>query len=162
MKKQYDEMDRPIIEAEFLYVNRIVFGIRFVNYGKHTAQKVRIDLSEDFLESIKDFEMYYYIESQKGRECVIGVNQHYDLFFGSYNKYMQKKVKIPATGVVTYEYNSKRYKNDFCFDFENYMTIFSTDKYEDDLLNTLKNYNKQLEGLKKEVKALRINNQKEN
>ena len=77
-KKQYEDSDRPIVEAEFLYINRLLFGIRFVNVGRHTAQNVKISISDEFVNGIRELEVSEYIEKLKEKSCVIGVNQHYD------------------------------------------------------------------------------------
>ena len=147
MKKQYEETDRPNIEAEFLYIDRCIFGIRFVNHGKHTAQNVKIKIDAEFIDSIDSLGVSDYIRMQKDKKCVIGVDQHYDLLFGSYERYKDLENKTPAIGTVSYDYNNQTYINDFCFDFENYMTIFSAGSKNDDLIDVLTSISSQLDTL---------------
>ena len=147
MKEQYQKNDRPIIEAEFLYIDRTFFGIRFVNHGKHTAQNVHIELSDDFISSIDELGVSEIIRLQKDKRCVIGVDQHYDLLFGSYDRYKNLEEKPPAKGTIVYEYNNNEYTNEFFFDFENYMTIFSVGGKNEDLLQQLASVAGQLESM---------------
>ena len=147
MKEQYQKNDRPIIEAEFLYIERTFFGIRFVNHGKHTAQNVHIELSDDFISSIDELGVSEIIRLQKDKRCVIGVDQHYDLLFGSYDRYKGLEEKPPAKGTIVYEYNNNEYTNEFFFDFENYMTIFSVGGKNEDLLQQLASVAGQLESM---------------
>lgn len=155
-KKQYGGTDRPIVEAEFLYISRLWFGVRFVNIGKHTAQNVKIELSDEFIDSIDGLGMSEYIKMQKEKTCVIGVNQHYDLIFGSYNTFKEIKDKKPATGQICYSYKEKKYSDDFYFDFENYMTIFTvtTSKKESSLIKEIMNNNYELGEINKTLKIL--------
>lgn len=156
MKKQYGETERPIIEAEFLYINRLWFGVRFVNNGKHTAQNVKIYLSDEFIDSIDSLGMVEYIKKQKEKSCVIGVNQHYDLIFGSYNAFKEIRHKKPAIGQICYSYNKKEYSNDFYLDFENYMTIFTvtTSKKESSFVKELRNYNYELGEMNQTLRSI--------
>ena len=87
------------------------------------------------------------IRLQKDKRCVIGVDQHYDLLFGSYDRYKNLEEKPPAKGTIVYEYNNNEYTNEFFFDFENYMTIFSVGGKNEDLLQQLASVAGQLESM---------------
>lgn len=155
-QKQYEKTDRPIVEAEFLYINRLWFGVRFVNIGKHTAQNVKIDLSDKFIDSIDSLGVSECIKKQKEKTCVIGVNQHYDLIFGSYNTFKEIKNKKPLIGQISYSYKEKKYSDDFYFDFENYMNIFTvtTSKKESSLVKEIMNQNYELGEINKTLNTL--------
>lgn len=81
MQKQYAEENRPHIEVEFLFERRSFYGLRFINHGKSTAQNVEIQLSDAFIDSLGSTNFAELLKKQKGKKCVIGVDQHYDLFF---------------------------------------------------------------------------------
>lgn len=71
------------------------------------------------------------LRKHKGRKCVIGIGQHYDLFFGT-NKYRENPNKFPAKGAVNYKGNGVNYQSHFYIDLEHYTTIFSiTSEYEE-------------------------------
>ena len=54
MKKQFEEENRPNIEAELLYERRMWFVVRFVNHGRKTAKHVKIELEEEFIDSLPE------------------------------------------------------------------------------------------------------------
>ena len=83
MQKQYAEENRPHIEVEFLFERRSFYGLRFINHGKSTAQNVEIQLSDAFIDSLGSTNFAELLKKQKGKKCVIGVDQHYDLFFAN-------------------------------------------------------------------------------
>ena len=84
MQKQYADENRPRIEVEFLYERRAFYGLRFINHGKETAQNVEIRLSDEFIDSLGNTNFSELLKKQKGKKCVIGVDQHYDLFFANF------------------------------------------------------------------------------
>lgn len=83
MQKQYAETNRPLIELEFHYSRRTWYIARFVNHGNMTAQRVKISLEQAFIDSLPEESFRNELERIKGKECIIGVGQHYDLFIGS-------------------------------------------------------------------------------
>jgi len=82
MQKQYAETNRPLIELEFQYNRRTWYIARFVNHGNLTAQRVKISLDQAFIDSVPEESFRNELERIKGKECIIGVGQHYDLFIG--------------------------------------------------------------------------------
>ena len=84
MQRQYTEVNRPIIEVEFHYIQKTWYVVRFVNHGNKTAQHVKIHLESVFIDSLPEQsirkEKERIKERIKERECIIGVGQHYDLF----------------------------------------------------------------------------------
>ena len=50
--KQFLEENRPKIEVEICYLQRSFYALRFVNNGRLTAKKVRIEIQQDFIDSL--------------------------------------------------------------------------------------------------------------
>ena len=143
MQRQYAEANRPLIEVEFLLIQRMWYVVRFVNYGEKTAQHVKINVDQGFIDSLPQKEFQNDLEQLKGRECIIGVGQHYDLFIGSDGLREGSKMK-PLTGIVEYEAQGNIYKSDIYVDIEHYLTFYSTDTPEEDLLDSVKLIGKEL------------------
>lgn len=137
MKKQFDEENRPIIEVEFIYERRTWYGIRFVNHGRRTAQDVSIQLSQAFIDSLPKENIRSLLSKQKDKKCIIGVGQHYDLYIGG-NELRGNPNMVPATGLIVYQSDGKKYSRDISVDLDNYMTFFSIDNDHDDLMKVLK------------------------
>lgn len=156
MQKQYADENRPRIEVEFLYERRAFYGLRFINHGKETAQNVEIQLSDEFIDSLGNTNFSELLKKQKGKKCVIGVDQHYDLFFANEN-YLQILDKIPASGTILYEDSSTKYQSDFNIDTENYATIFSFESDEEKLLKAMKEQTTQLKSMKESIWAIAQN-----
>lgn len=153
MKRQYAEENRPRIEVEFCYEKRIVYIVRFANHGKLTAQHVKIELDEDFIDSIPEQDLKNELRRQKNKECIIGVGEHYDLYISG-NELRGNPNMKPVTGKLSYEDAEKRpYKSDIYIDIENYATFFSLTS-EEPIVKELKNIKKEVEGLKRAVAAL--------
>lgn len=156
MQKQYAEENRPRIEVEFLYERRSFYGLRFVNHGKETAQNVEIQLSDEFLDSLGNTNFSELLKKQKGKKCVIGVDQHYDLFFAN-TSYLQISNKVPATGLIRYESSGVDYQSTFNIDTENYATIFSIESDEEKLLKAMKEQTTQLKNIRDGIRAIAEN-----
>lgn len=153
MKRQYAEENRPRIEMEFCYEQRTWYIVRFVNHGKLTAQHVKIELDEDFIDSIPEQGFKDIFRRQKNKECIIGVGQHYDLYISS-NELRRNPNMKPVTGKLSYEDDEKRfYESEIYIDLENYATFFSSTS-EEPIVKELKNIKKEVEGLKRAVAAL--------
>ena len=153
MKRQFSEENRPNIEVEFLYIKRSFYGLRFINHGKCTAQQVKICLDTDFINSITETSFSDLLKNQKNRSCIIGVGQHYDLFFGS-NKYLENPLKTPAKGLVQYKANGIPYESEFYIDLENYATIFSTTSEQEDLIKKIGKQILELKMLRQELSSI--------
>lgn len=150
MKRQFNEANRPNIEVEFLYIKRAFYGLRFINQGKCTAQQVEICLDSAFINSITEKSFSDRLKRQNGKSCLIGVGQHYDLFFGS-NDYRNNPHKVPAKGLVRYKANGNSYESEFYIDLENYATIYSVNSEQEDLIKELKEQTSELKELKQEL-----------
>ena len=125
IKNQYEAEYRPYIEVELIYEKRAFYGLRFVNHGRKIANHVSIELSQDFLNHLSNSESFKSrLEAQRNRRCIIGVGQHYDLFFGS-NECRHKCKDLTIDGKVTYDNGNKNYEDKFLIDFSNYATFFT-------------------------------------
>lgn len=72
MKRQYADENRPRIEIEFCYERRTWYIVRFINHGKSTAQHVKINLDEEFVDSLPNPDFKDTLRKQRERECIIG------------------------------------------------------------------------------------------
>ena len=154
MRRQYAEENRPIIETEFHYERRTWYIIRFVNHGRHTAQHVKIELDQEFIESLPEEAYKSTLLEQKGKECIIGVGQHYDLYIGS-NAMRGNPNMRPVTGDIYYEGYQNSYSDKVFIDLKYYMTFFSSTTDNDDLLKAIKKSAEELKGIRKELQSLR-------
>lgn len=158
-KRQFEETNRPIIEVEFICKNGVYYGLSFVNNGKYTAQNVKIQFDKSFIDSIPEETFAKLLHAQEGKTCVIGVNQHHDLFIVSNDYYDKKFNAIVATGNLEYEARGKIYKDKFCIDVSNYLDIISVvkeDRKTKDLLKAIKEQNIELRGIKQTIQKLEI------
>ena len=94
------------------------------------------------------------LEDQKDKICVIGVGQHYDLFFGT-NRYRDIPDKVPASGTVIYEGNGRNYTDSFCIDLNLYATIFSVNSEQEDMQKTLKDQTQELARIRRAIQQLK-------
>ncbi len=125
MQKQFSEESRPRVEVEIHFENRAFFVLRFINHGRHTAYKTRIQISRDFIESLHE-NYRTLIKNEEGRECIIGVGQYYDLVIGGTELRTLQNLKI-VSGRVSYEWNGNRYDEDFEVDVAHQMSFYSVE-----------------------------------
>ena len=152
MQRQFAESNRPKIEVEFHYLRRTWYVVRFVNRGEKTAQHVKINIAQSFIDSLPEEAFQKELARIKGKECIIGVGQHYDLFIGS-NKFRGNPNMKPFTGTIEYESQGKSYQSDLFVDLEHYMTFFSSSTDEEDLLKSMKKMTDELNGIKQALHA---------
>jgi len=157
LKRQFDEMNRPIIETEILYSQRAFVVIRFINHGARTAYGFQFTFGEEFVNSLQPVYRRL-ITDQYGKESIIGVGQHYDVYIGG-NEYIKLTEKLPIIGEMSYCYDTtdgiiKKYVEKINIDINNYMTIFSVDSDEEKLRGLLKKQNDILSDISKELEAI--------
>lgn len=153
MRRQFEEENRANIDVEFLYEKRTYYGLRFVNRGRCTAHQVEIIFDDDFIDSIDEVMFSNLLKKQRGKTCIIGIGQHYDVFIGS-NKYRDNPHKVPAKGVVKYISDGHPYESEFDIDLENYATIFSVNSEQEDLADRIKTQTSVLKEIKGELKGI--------
>lgn len=157
MQKQFAETNRPIIELEFHYIRRTWYIARFINRGNLTAQHVRINLDRGFIDSIPEESIKQELERIKGKACIIGAGQHYDLYIGSSRLRGNPNMK-PLTGTIEYKAHGETYQSDLFVDLPQYMTFFSSTTDEEDLFKTMKKIGDELKEIKQ---ILSVQNTKE-
>lgn len=153
MRRQFDEENRPYITVELIYERRTFYGLRFSNHGKKVANHVRIELDQAFLDSVTEPSFKQALDKTKGKECIIGIGQHYDLFFGS-NEFRKSNNKVALSGNVVYNDGKLTYTEPFSVDFDSYATIYSVNTDADDMLKELKAQTRELKGIKDALKEL--------
>ena len=149
MKRQYAEENRPIIGTEFHYERRNWYIIRFV----------KIELDQEFIESLPEEAYKSILLKEKGKECIIGVGQHYDLYVGS-NAMRDNPNMRPVTGNIYYDGYQNSYSDKVFIDLKNYMTFFSSTTDNDDLLKAVKRNAEELKGIRNELQSLRAQGDK--
>ena len=154
MQRQYAESNRPLVELELHYMRKTWYVARFINRGNLTAQHVKINLEQSFVDSLPEEVFRTELEKQKGKECIIGVGQHYDLFIGS-NSLRENPNMKPLTGTIEYEARGRVYKSEVYVDLEHYMTFFSATTDEDDLLKSVKSISDELKNTRQFLYAQR-------
>lgn len=155
MKRQFSLMNRPIIEHELIYEKRSFYGVRFVNHGAETAYHVKVTLDEQFIESLNEQSFKDLLRKQIGRECIIGVGQHYDLFFGT-NKLRGNEQLCALSGTVTYSGKGKEYSEHLYIDLPQYMTIFSVNTEHDDMIDKIKKQTEELCKIRQQLERIRL------
>ena len=153
MHRQYEEENRPYITVELIYERKVFYGLRFSNHGKRLANHVRIQLDQAFLDSLNEPSFKAALERTKGKECIIGIGQHYDLYFGT-NKFRGNSEKTALSGQVTYQDGKHTYTETFNIDFDSYATFFSVNSDADDFLKEMKAQTKELKGIKEALQQL--------
>ena len=153
MRRQYEEDNRPYITVELIYERKAYYGLRFSNHGKRLANHVRIQLDQTFLDSLKEPSFREMLKRANGKECIIGIGQHYDLYFGS-NKFRENTDKYPLSGQVVYQDGERTYKEAFNIDFDSYATFFSVNCDFDDFLKEMKAQTRELHGVGEKLQQL--------
>ncbi len=122
-KRQYDEESRAFIAVSFIYERKAFYGMRFTNNGKRVAKQVRFNFKEEFIDSLGDNRFKNSIRSLPSRECLLGVGQSYDVYFGE-DEFRENSNKLPIEGKVLYSDECGSYEEDFFIDFNNYPPVF--------------------------------------
>lgn len=152
MQRQYEADNRPYITVEIIYERKSFYGLRFVNHGKLLANHVRIKLDQSCLDSFNEPSYRERLRQTEDKECIIGVGQHYDLYFGS-NK-VRENPNIILSGKVIYKDANNEYVEPFSIDFSSYATFYSVNSPADDLLNEMKKQTKALQNINANLQLL--------
>lgn len=153
MQKQIADDNRPRIEIEFMLMNRSFYALRLVNHGRHTAYKTKIKLSQAFIDSLPNDKFRWLLELEKDKECLIGVNQHYDLYLG--NVQLKETANLqPLAGTITYEWNGSNYTEDIYVDVARQMTFFTVDDESKEIINEYKKNNIELKRIVYELEKI--------
>lgn len=149
-RRQFDESNRPSVTVELITERGYYYALRFSNHGTQPASHVRIALAQDFIDSIPEESTQEVIKKQSGREFLIGVNEHYDMFIGS-KEYRENEQRALIAGTVFYENRDKTYEEPFSIDPDYYLTYFSLHNESEDMLKSMDN---QFRALQKIASAL--------
>lgn len=149
-RRQFDESNRPSITVELITEKGYYYALRFTNHGSQPAGHVRITLAQDFIDSVPDEKTQEMLKKQSEREFLIGVKEHYDLFFGS-REYRENTNRQFIKGTVFYENREKSYEEPFNIDPDYYLTYFSLHNESEDMLKSMDN---QFRALQKIAAAL--------
>ena len=152
MKKQFLATNRPNVAAEIVYLKRTFWVLRFVNHGSQTAYNTKIILNKEFIDSVED-SFKKPLQELENKVCTIGVNQHYDIFIGA-NEFRNIENKKKIIGqIISHGIDGSIYSDDFEIDTENYVTFFSVNSENEDLIKELKTHNKELNELNRNLKS---------
>ena len=142
----------PYITVEIIYEHRSFYGLRFANHSKRLANHVRIKFDQSCLDSLNEPSYIERLQQAEDKECIIGVGQHYDLYFGS-NK-ARENPNIILSGQITYYDANHPYTEPFGIDFSSYATFYSVNSLADDLLNEMKKQTKALQDINANLQLL--------
>ena len=147
MKQQFYAVNRPNISVEVVYLKKAFWILRFTNYGTQTAFNTRITLNEEFINSVEE-KIQPILRENNGRVYTLGVNQSYDLYFGT-NEYRSLAPKVKIMGKIIYSgYNNSLYAENFEIETENYATFFSVSSETEDLIKKLNEQNKEIANIR--------------
>lgn len=152
-KRQYDEENRAFISFSFIYENRAFYGMRFTNNGKRVAKHIRFNFNEEFIDSLTDDSLKNNIRSLPGRECLLGVGQSYDVFFGG-AEFRENSNKLPIEGKILYSDECGSYEEEFFIDFNNYPPIFTVETDAEKIRKEMKKQTAKMEQIKFELHRL--------
>lgn len=146
MKRQFDELNRPYINVEFNSIKHGVAVLYFINNGTRIANDVEIHFSQVFLDTLEP-DIMNYLNKDQNKSCIIGVNQSYVIFLGSY-QYLSDCCSEPICGNIRYNSNGKEYEDTFSIDLDKYKTICSTSTEFEDFTRLIEEQNQILKNLK--------------
>lgn len=151
MSLQFRMSNRPIVSVEIVYLKRAYWALRFTNRGAETAFNMTISLSKDFINALpeQDFRQRMVKETEKVR--TIGVNQHYDLFFGG-NQIRALENMPPLRGRMNYSgIGETIFVEDFEIELQNYATFYSVTSELEDIKNALEAQTKEIAKVKQSI-----------
>lgn len=159
-KHQFKEGNRAYITYEFIYEKRAFYGLRFTNHGKRVAKNVKIVFRQEFIDSLTNSQFADFLKQISRNECVLGVNQSIDVFFGG-NDFRENRNKLPIEGEIIYSDAIAEYSEHLFIDFNSYPPIFTVNTDAEDIREEIKRQTKEIENLRKEIKLLRQSQKQE-
>lgn len=155
-KHQYEEEHRAFISYEFIYENRVWYGLRFTNHGKRVATNVQLQLDKDFIDSLIEQSAKEQLRRLEGKEFTLGIEQSYDIFFGG-NKFRERPNEVPIQGKVLYKDRNGTYADSFYIDFSKYAPIFTVTTDGERIGAAARELNKSLKSIGNELKQVNGN-----
>lgn len=160
-KRQFEEEHRAFITHEFIYENRVWYGMRFTNHGRRVAENVSIELEQRFIGSLKNQQFSVQLKRLHGKTFTLGIDQSYDIFFGG-NEFRGNPDQPPIQGDIIYSDSFSEYREHFYINFNDYPPIFTVETGEEKILNEMKKQTKELDCINKGLRALKgVLNQEE-
>ena len=151
MRFQFLQTNRPVVTVEIVYLKRLFWVLRFTNHGVVTAYNTIIALNQDFIDSIPEENFRRIVNDEVKKIRTIGVNQHYDIFFGGEGFRAMNK-GTPITGRVSYRGTPDAiFADDFRIEISDYATFYSVDSELDEIKNALKEQTEELERIRQSI-----------
>lgn len=126
--------------------------MRFVNHGVVTAYNLSVVINKEFIDSLPEPEFRNIAALEIKRIRTVGVNQHYDFYFGGTELTMVDDLP-PIIGKINYiGSNNSVFVEDFTIELNNHAimcSIYSADREIDEL-------KKAIQAQTKELKQIRI------
>ena len=135
-KKQFEQTLCPYISCEYILKNRSLCCIRFANFGTRPAYNVKFRINDDFVESLENPFKETFRSLNTIASYSFGIGQSYDFYFGFIKDFKNNKKDFKVT--VEYDWNDLHYSNDTIIEFTKYLSDFSTNEFEDNLLKEIK------------------------
>lgn len=132
LQQQFLAENRPIITTEVIFERRRYYGLRLTNHGRRVAKHVIIEFDSKFINSIIEPAFQQIVKEQNEKECIIGIGQHYDLFFGT-SKFRNRPQKAPILFRIKYSDADHTFEEEVNIDFTKYATFYSTESDADDI-----------------------------
>ena len=152
-KRQFDEENRAFITYSFIYEHKAIYGLRFTNNGKRVAKHIRVEFKQEFIDSLENDDWKKGIVLSRGKECILGIGQSFDIFFGG-SKFCNNTNKTPIEGTIIYSDENNRFEEPFFIDFNNYPPIFTVDTDEEEIRVEIKKQTAELERIRKELQKM--------
>lgn len=154
MRIQFALTNRPRMTVEIVYLKRLIWALRFTNHGVITAYNTRIIINQDFVDGLPEEKFRQIVKTEIEKVRTIGVNQHYDIYFGGpkfrgANKTPILKGRMRYTGA-----DDALFVEDFAIELTNYATFFSVNSSEEDLKNAINAQTKELEQIRHAIDNL--------
>lgn len=155
MKLQFLQSNRPVITVEIVYLKRRYWVLRFTNRGAITAFNVSIDLDRDFIDSLPEEKFRHIVSAEVRKIRTIGVNQHYDMFFGGKN-FRTSNNGTPIKGKIHYYGTIEAlFVEDFCIEISDYAIFYSVDGELEDIKRAVEEQTKEIAKLSAAVYTIK-------
>lgn len=154
MRTQFELTNRPKVTVEIVYLRRQYWVLRFTNHGATTAFNTRFSLNQDFVDGLSEYNFRTIVKEEVEKVRTIGVNQHYDIFFGS-SDFRKNSTTSIIKGRMSYNGSENAiFVEDFEIELSNYSTFYSVNSYEEDLEKVIREQTAEIKGIKHALEAL--------
>ena len=151
-RRQFAELNRPRIAVAFVHEKNRFCGLRISNEGQRMAERVRIDLEDEFIASLSSERLKNALLRQEQWECAIGAGQHFDLPLGE-TEFHGDAHKPLLRGTVHYCCGEQCYSHPFAIDANLCAASFEVSDTADELLQQLAAQTKELKKLRQALET---------